>query len=53
MAKTSIRVKVSPRKSKGGTIIAKQVVRFKKNAKARGEPIYQTKAQMNVHLNGK
>jgi len=49
MAKTSIRVKVVPKKSRGGTIVAKQVIRFKKGNKG-GTPVFQTKAQLNVHL---
>lgn len=50
MAQTKIVVKVTPGKSRGGTIIARSVVRLNKTDKPKGKPIYQTKAQLNVHL---
>lgn len=53
MSKTKIVVKVTPGKSRGGTIIARQVAALKKNGPKSGKPIYQTKAQLNVHIAGK
>ena len=50
MAQTKIVVKVTPGKSRGGTIVARSVVRLNKTDKPKGKPIYQTKAQLNVHL---
>lgn len=56
MSSAKITVKVTPGKSRGGTIVARSVVRMKKGTRTGGAPIYQTKAQLNVHLtdrNGK
>ena len=50
MAQTKIVVKVTPGKSRGGTIIARRVVKINKADAPKGKPIYQTKAQLNVHL---
>ena len=50
MGKTKIVVKVSPGKSRGGTIIARRVVRLNKADKPKGKPVYQTKAQLHLHI---
>ena len=50
MAQTKIVVRVTPGKSRGGTIVVRSVVRLNKTDKPKGKPIYQTKAQLNVHL---
>lgn len=53
MAKSRVVIKVSPGKSRGGTIIAKKVVKLNKDDSPSGKPLYQTKAQLNVHISGK
>lgn len=54
MATTRVKVKISSGKSgSNGTVLVRQhVVIVKNNAQAKpyGRPIYQTKAQLNLHL---
>lgn len=53
MSKTTVTIKVSPGKGKGGTIIARQVAKVRKGGSPTGKPLYHTKAQLNVHLTNK
>jgi hypothetical protein len=53
MGKSRVVIKVSPKKSKGGTIIARQVVKVNKTKRPEGKPMFQTKAQIDVHLTNK
>lgn len=50
MANAKIVVKVTPKKTRGGTIIAKQVAKIEKTDSPRGKPFFQTRARLNVHL---
>lgn len=50
MAKARVVVKVSPKKSKGGTIIALQAAELRKSKKVGGKPMWQTRAQLLVRL---
>lgn len=51
MAKTKVKVVVKTgRKGDAGTLVARVPVAVVKNAKPQGKPIYQTKAQMNIHI---
>lgn len=50
MSKPRVVIKVSPKKGKGGTIIARQVVKVNKTKRPEGKPMFQTRAQLNVHL---
>lgn len=53
MANTRVVIKVSPGKSRGGTIVARRVVKVRKTPLPQGKPIYQTRAQLNVHISSK
>lgn len=50
MAKARVVVKVSPKKSKGGTIIARSVVKVNKTKRPEGKPIWQTRAQVAIRI---
>lgn len=51
MAKTKVKIKVQTgRKGDAGTLIARVPVAIVRNAKPRGELLYMTRAQLNVHL---
>lgn len=54
MAKAQVKVKVKPGPSKdGGTVLVRQqVVIIKANAQTKpyGKPLYQTRAQLNLHI---
>lgn len=54
MAKAQVKVKVSSGKPSGnGTVLVRQqvvLVKAKAQAKPYGKPIYQTSAQLNVHV---
>ena len=53
MANAKIVVKVTPKKTRGGTIIAKQVAKIEKTDSPKGKPFFQTRAKIDVHLAGK
>lgn len=50
MAKVRIKVKATPGKSRGGMIVARQVAELRKSKLRGGKPMWQTRAQINVHL---
>lgn len=51
--KTKVKVVVKTgRKGDAGTLIARVPVAVVKNAKPQGKPLYQTKAQLNLHIYG-
>ena len=50
MGKTRVVIKVSPGKSKGGTIIARSVVKVNKAKTPEGKPLFQTKARLHLHV---
>jgi hypothetical protein len=53
MGKSRVVIKVSPKKSKGGTIIARQVVKVNKTKRPEGKPMFQTKAQVAIRVTTK
>lgn len=53
MAKTRVKIKVQTgRKGDAGTLIARVPIAVVRNAKPRGKPLFQTAAQMNLHIYG-
>lgn len=50
MAKVRIKVKATPGKSRGGMIVARQVAELRKSKLRGGKPMWQTRAQIDVHL---
>lgn len=50
MAKSRVVIKVSPGKSKGGTIIARSVVKVNKTKRPEGKPMFQTRAQVAIRI---
>lgn len=52
MSKTKLKVTVKSSKKATGTPIAKVPVAIKKNARPEGEPMYKTRAQLNLHIYG-
>lgn len=50
MAKVRIKVKATPGKSRGGTLIARKVVALKKSAGPQGKAFFETRAQIAVHI---
>lgn len=50
MAKVRIKVNATSGKSRGGTLIARQVRELRKSKLRGGKPMWQTKAQIDVHL---
>lgn len=45
-----VKAKYTPGKSRGGTIVARKVMDFKKGGSAKGKPLFQTRSQLDVHL---
>lgn len=51
MAKTRVKIKVQTgRKGDAGTLVARVPIAVVRNAKPRGKLLYQTRAQIDVHI---
>ena len=50
MAKGKVKIKVSSGKSGNSERLSTQKVYIKKNVDAQGKPFFQTRAQLNLHI---
>lgn len=50
MSKAKVKIKVTPKKTTGSTLVAKVPVAIVANQHPSGQKLYQTKAQLNTHI---